>query len=242
MASAATLQIENLGTKTLQKGQVSKDILAVAKADYLTLLRGIAAQDTAAQIRIGNSPTNIIVDNRPGKPIDEAVFSVQVFFVDAALIRRALIEAWREVQMASRRVTGATADRYEVWAGGRGGDRVLGSSPASVQLSAIKPGVGLMIVGPMVAHTRKYRFFDRSGNRMMRKTRAKKYANRVAAGQSIMVRQSLQELVVAKLKRQFRALNISEVWVDVPDLNPAGKSSVNKVPAIYIGSKRRGRI
>lgn len=242
MASAAALQIQNLGTKTLQKGQVSRDILEVAKADYLTVLRGIAAQETAAQIAIGNKPTNIIVDNRPGKPITEATFSIQVFFIDAALIRRALIEAWREVQMASRRVTGATVGRYEVWAGGSGGDRMLAPSPASVKASDITPGVGLMIVGPMVPHSRKFRFFDRSGKRMMRQTRAKKYANRVAAGQKIMVRQSIQEIVVAKLKRQFRSLTIAEVWVPVPDQNPAGKSSVTKVPAIYIGSKRRGRL
>lgn len=238
MASAAALQIKNLGTKTLQKGQVSKDILEVAKADYLTVLRGIAAQETAAQIAIGNKPTNIIVDNRAGKPITEATFSVQVFFIDAAMLKRALVDAWREFQMLSRRVTGRTADQYQVWSYSRTGDKFMASTPAGVQLADIKPGMGLMIVGPMVAHTRKYRFFHSSGKRMTRVSRNKKYAH--LAG-PVMVGKSIHEVVEMKLRRLYRALKISEVWIDVPNLNPAGQSSVDKVPAIYIGS-RKGRL
>ena len=217
---------------------MSKDILEVAKADYLTVLRGIAAQETAAQIAIGNKPTNIIVDNRAGKPITEATFSVQVFFIDAAMLKRALVDAWREFQMLSRRVTGKTADQYQVWSYSRTGDKFMAATPAGVQLADIKPGMGLMIVGPMVAHTRKFRFFDRTGKRMMRKTRAKKYANSSTPG---MVGRSLHEMVVSSIKKKYRALKVSEVWVDVPNLNPAGKASVTKVPALYIGS-RKGRI
>lgn len=241
MASAAALQIANLGTKTLQKGQVTKDILEVAKADYLLLLRGIAAQETAAQIAIGNKPTNIIVDNRPGKPIDEATFSVQVFFIDAAMLKRALVDAWREIQMLSRRVTGKTADQYQIWSYSRTGDQFMAATPSGVQVADIKAGMGLMVVGPMVAHTRKYRFFDRAGRKMQRQSKAKKYAARIAAGQKIMVGRSIQTMVVSILKKKYRALRISEVWINVPDLNPAGKSSVDKIPAIYIGS-RKGRI
>ena len=242
MASAATLQIENLGTKTLQKGQVTKDILAVAQADYLTLLRGIAAQEVAAQIALGNKPTNIIVDGRPGKPITEATRSVVVYFIDAAMLKRALIDAWREFQMLSRRVTGKTADQYEIWSFSKAtGDRFMASTPAGVQVADIKQGMALQIVGPMVAHTRKYRFFDRSGQRMQRQSRALPYASRIAAGQKIMVGRSLHEMVVSTIKKKYRALKVAEVWIDVPDLNPAGHSSVTKVPAIYIGS-RKGRI
>lgn len=242
MASAKALQVQNLGTKILRKGQLAKDILVVAEADYLTVLRGIAGQEINEQISIGNKPANVIVDNRQNKPITQALYSVRVFFLDVAMMISAAKSAYGELQRVNRRVTGKTAGEYEVYVQTEGRVTLVGSDPGSLNSGNVKLGTGIYIVGPMVPFTRKYRYMMGSGvEARFRRSKAKRYSKWKARDKPL-VQRSIHELAAMSAQRKHVNVNIVDTFVQSRNLNPGGKVAVDRVPAVAIWSRRRGRI
>lgn len=242
MASVATLQIENLGTKTLQKGQLVKDILSVAEADYRTVLAGITAQEIAAQVAIGNKPSNVIVDGKANKPINQVQFSTVTYFTDVQTMLNAIADVWREVHRLSEVSTGQTIAQWQIWRSTRGGDMFVANSPSSIRPDTVTRAGGFMVAGPLVPHTRKYRFVTPGGvEAKYRMSRNKKW-KRLAAKDRPRVKRSLHEIVVTMMRRKYPGLGFAEAWIKVPNLNPSGKTPVNKIPTVMVWFKKKGAV
>jgi len=103
-------------------------------------------------------------------------------------------------------------------------------------------GSGLVrIVGPMVPHTRKYRFQFGSGQAMTRKSKsAKRYGK--AWGGKQKVAMSIHEATIKTMSGKYRGFKFSDAWVNVGELNTKGSTPVNRVPTVTISQKKRGRI
>jgi hypothetical protein len=203
-----------------QRGPVYKEVLEVAQADYQFMLRAIAAQEIQAQIKIGNPPTNIIVDGRARKPINTATKSVVAYFNDAATVLEALKATWIVLQAMARRVTGHTVSQFEIWIG----ERRVATDPSGVSLAMLQKGRPVRIVGPMVAHSRKYRWLFQG-----RAPKTKKPTD-------------LHNAVIRRMKSKYRSLSFYDYWVNTRELNVTGFTSVNRIPTISISMKRKGRI
>ncbi len=238
-----TIDIATIGTKTLKKGQVAKDILSVAEADYKTVLRGIAAQEIAAQQAIGNNPTNIIVDGKKNGSVSQANYSVVAYFVDSKSMVAALNDVWRELHSLARRITGRTAGAFEVWASeGPGRARKAGNDPSAVNPDAIGIRTGLYAVGPMVSYTRKYQWLYGHGPRKVN-TRRKKYGQKgVATRDRPKVPLTIHEQAARNVQRKYPWLRITDAWLEVPNQNPSGSTPVTRVPGVGIWSRRKGRL
>lgn len=240
--SEAAIQLKPLKTKVLRKGQLAHDLIEVAEADYPVVLRGIAAQELNAQIAIGNKPSNIIVDGRPNKPISQAMYSVRVFFLDVAAMIAAAKSAYDELQRINRRVTGRTAGLYEVYTQTDGRLALVGSNPNSLNSNNVKMGTGIYIVGPMVPFTRKYRYMMGSGTKArFRRSKAKRYSKWKARDKPL-VQRSIHELAAMTTQRKFVNVNVVDTFIQSQNLNTGGKTIVDRVPAVAIWSRRRGRI
>jgi hypothetical protein len=244
MAQPEIIKGYNSTRKVLKKGQLVKDVIQVAENDYLALLRGTAAQETAQQIKIGNKPTNLIVDNKRGKKIDQALYSIKVHFFAAEDILKALNEAWAIMQRLMVRATGETASRLEVWQGRYNKKPVrVGSNPAAVSISSLAPYIGTYIVGPMAPNTRKFRWLT-TGKRTFRASRRKEL-NGLKAREKPKVPHSIHEMTIRIMKQRYPQLIFADAWVDTYNLTPGARSkrtTVNRVPTIAIWARSKGGI
>jgi hypothetical protein len=220
-------------TRTLEK-----DVIEVAEADYLFVLRSIAAQEIAEQARLGNKVTNLIVDGSGNKPITAAQRSVRALFVQPAVLIRAITEAWDLLmrlarvgdpsrQSRSQRAIVAR-ERFGVVIG-----RQLIGTPAGLTEAAImrNPRAAVRIVGPAVEYARRYRFMYLVRGTLPMRTRRGKGR----AGEKIRVPVSLHQYVVRQMKRRYPMLQWSDPWVPV-----GGLRGVDKLPAISVRQQGRG--
>ena len=139
----------------------------------------------------------------------------------------ALKDAWNILMGPARVKTGYSKRHFEVWLDGRS----VGSQPSAVTDNMLTAKSVLRIVGPTVPHTRKYNGWlaESKFTRTNRKTKATTAI-------------SLYEGVVRQVKRRYSTLTISEGWVDMPNLNPQGRTPVTRMPGLRIGIPRRGRL
>lgn len=241
MARQQTLQSEVLSSKVLKKGTLAKDILSVAYEDYPIVLRGIAAQETAEQVAVGNKPTNILVDNRKGKKIDEALYSIKVSFVAVEDIQDAVHALWQEMQRLMMRSTGETARHLEVWQGiAFRKAHYVGNSPSVVTTASLTPRTGTYIAGPMTANTRKFRWLSSAGKKF--KASRRKELKGLKARDKPKTTMAVQEVAIRNVKRRYPQLSIVYTFITVPNLNTTGKTPVNRVPAIAVWARNKGRI
>jgi len=240
MAAPEVIQGFNSTRKILKKGQLQKDLIQVAENDYLHLLRGIASQETAEQIRLGNKPTNIIVDKRRNKPISQATFSIQVFFVTATDMINALKDGWAMMQRLMARETGLAAKSLEVWQSQNGKNSRAGNHPSSIREAGITRGTGLYIAGPMVPYSRKFQWQSSRGKKFAPSRRSELKGMKAAARPKTTV--SIQTQVAKMLRSKYPQLRFVVAWIDVPNLNTSGKTAVSKVPTIGIWQAKKGRI
>jgi hypothetical protein len=217
-----------LPTRRTGTGSIKKEVIEIAEADVLYLLRTIATAEVANQIQLGNPPTNMLIDGKQGTDIQSAKYSVRVFFNSTRLMIAALKDCWNVLMGPARVKTGYSKRHFEVWID----DHPVGSQPSVVTEEMIaKPGTALRIVGPRVPHTRKYQWMvgGKGFTRTNRKTKA-------------VTAMTLYEGVVRQVKRRYKTLTISEGWVNVPNLNTSGRTTVNRMPGIRIGGKKKGRL
>ena len=213
--------------RSSQRGSVAKEVIEIAEADVVFMLRHIATTEIAGQIQIGNPPTNMLIDGKEGTNIQSARYSVRAFFTNRRLMLSALKEAWNILMGPARVKTGYSKAHFQVWVNGRS----VGNQPNAVTEEMLTPDSVVRIVGPTVAHTRKYQWMV-GGKQFTRTNRKTKATTGL----------SLYQGVVRQVKRAYRSLKISEGWVDVPNLNTKGKTSVTRIPGLRIGTQKRGRL
>lgn len=213
--------------RSSQRGPVSKEVIEIAEADVVYMLRHIATTEIAGQIQIGNPPTNMLIDGKSSTNVQSARYSVRAFFGNTKLMIVALKDAWNILMGPARVKTGYSKSQFEIWVDGRS----VGNQPGAVNESMLKADSVLRIVGPRVAHTRKYMWMV-GGKQFTRTNRKTKATTGL----------SLYEGVVRQVKRNYRSLKISEGWVDVPNLNTKGKTAVTRMPGLRIGTQKRGRL
>jgi hypothetical protein len=169
----------------------------------------------------------MLIDGKAGTNIQSARYSVRAFFNNTRLMIVALKEAWNILMGPARVKTGYSKRHFEVWLD----NRSVGNQPNAVTEAMLKPDSVLRIVGPTVAHTRKYMWMV-GGKQFTRRNRKTKAVTGL----------SLYEGVVRQVKRTYRSLKISEGWVDVPNLNTKGRTAVTRIPGLRIGTQKRGRL
>lgn len=197
---------------------ISKDIVECAEKDYQHILRSIAAQEIQQQIALNNKPSNIIVDGRGGKPINTAEKSVVAYFTDAAVVIKALNEAWTMIHGFARKDTGRSAGQFEIWIN----NKMVGTDPSAVKAGDIQRRPAVRIVGPMVAHTRKYQWLF-GGKKPKMKTP-----------------KTIHQMTAQRMRSKYKMLHFVDPWVDTRDLNPKYKTRVKRVPSLTIIAKRKG--
>ena len=213
--------------RSSQRGSVAKEVIEIAEADVVFMLRHIATTEIAGQIQIGNPPTHMLIDGKAGTNIQAARYSVRAFFTNRRLMLSALKEAWNILMGPARVKTGYSKSHFQVWVNGRS----VGNQPNAVTEEMLTPDSVVRIVGPTVAHTRKYQWMV--GGKQFTRTNRKTMATTGL---------SLYQGVVRQVKRAYRSLKISEGWVDVPNLNTKGRTSVTRIPGLRIGTQKRGRL
>lgn len=230
--------------KTLRKGALSKDIIEVAEKDYLTLLRGIAKQDTAQQIALGNTPSNIIVDGKDSRNIDAAKFSVRVLFVDTKAMIAALTAAYNMLQDIGAENTGYTKSQYKIYQSNKRGEapKYVADSPGGVNTANFNSDTVLIVAGPFVPWTRKYRFWTRQGVELKtRMRRGKKFAG-MAKETRPRVQLDIYQTVAQKVRRQYPFLLVKEWWIKTDNLSPGRPTAVDRVGGVAVLLNKRGRV
>jgi hypothetical protein len=100
----------NVGGQAGTRQTFGADVMLQSRADLHSMLVGIAGEDTAQQIRLGNRPQLVEVDNRTNKPLDQAQRKVVVLF-GTVLARAAMRMVETELRNAISRSTVARSGR-----------------------------------------------------------------------------------------------------------------------------------
>jgi len=91
------------GSGTVRE-ELTKDVNDWARSDIILLFRKDAADTVAQQIKLGNPPTVAVIDKTKGKPITEAVRTIDITFGDA-LKPKALAVVESELRKAIEKST-----------------------------------------------------------------------------------------------------------------------------------------
>lgn len=211
---------------------LDKTVFEVGVEDLQTIVRQLGAQVIKEQIDLRNPPTSILVDGRGNRPIDTATRRVQAFFADKAALRRAVYEAWAQIQSLTRVATGRAAGSYELWYN----EKRVGRTPAAVEtyLDRFQPGKDYFrIVGPVLVYGRKIYWNPKGKPRLKKKTVLR---TRFATFKTVSVR-GIMERVEQSMRRRYRYLAIAEDWVNTNALPKDGRT-----PGLWIGFKRKGSL
>jgi hypothetical protein len=226
-----------------QRGLIAKDILQIAEKDYLYVLRSIAAQEIAGQARMGNKPTGTVVDGSRGKAIDQATRSVVVWFADRKSMADA-ISAARDALMANgRRVTGQTLGALRFYYSVGKGGAVSPGEPSAITQSVANPSALDLYVALPLAHVPKWQWLTRSGARGQRRTRNRTLLRfaRATRQKAQMVARSVFDQSARQVQGRFRSLDVTAIYLSVANLNIGGRTPVDRIPAIRVRMKVRGR-
>jgi len=228
-----------------EKNAIRRDIIEVAQRDYLHLLRTIAKEEIEYQKEIGNPPTAMLVDNRAGTHVEEATRSVRVWFADRKSLADAAFAARNALQLNGRRVTGRTlfVGLRHYYSVGAGGELQQISDPRSIALSFPNPAALDLYVAIPLAHVRAWQWLNASGRRAKRRTRNKQLLRWAKASKTKAQRVSASvfEKSAKQVQRMYPNLDVKDVYLQVPDLNTRGRTPVDRIPAIKVCLKIRGR-
>jgi hypothetical protein len=211
---------------------LDKTVLEVAERDLPFIVSRLSSLLIADQVRLGNPPTNIIVDNRGRTPITQAKRRVQAFFADKAALRRAVYEAWNKIQSLTRVATGRAAGSYELWFN----EQRIGRTPAAVEtyLDRFNPAKDYFrIVGPVLVYGRKVYWNPKGKPKFKKKTvlRTKSAVFKLVSIRGIM------DQTEQTLRRRYRMLAITEDWVTTKALPKDGRT-----PGLWLGFKKKGTL
>lgn len=222
-----------------QKGAIYRDVLQVAEKDYKHLLRSIALEEVGAQAQMGNKPTGMIVDGRRGD-IEDVTRSIVVWFADRKSMSDAIIAARDALVRAGRSVTGRTIGALSFYYSVGAGGAVTPGDPAATAATIANPHALDLYVTLPLGHVRKWQWMGAGGQRLTRRSRNKKWRY-LQRKQKPMVSRSVFEIAQIQTQRRFRSLDVEYIYLSVQNLNPGGRTSVDRIPAIKVRMKVRGR-
>ncbi len=244
------------------KGRTKKNQFSVMVPDESFLsetIRLVAATEIQKQIKIGNDPQNIIVDNQD----TQADFRILTLFSDTRTIAHAAHNVITELKRVTRRLTGNAKISYEVWFikdtynTGDGGKRIWphASMISRAQLEKLAERLGkypngrIVIAGPMVPYGRKLYWNpiseDKKGNSKIEKGRAR-YAAGYDADTGMLQRvrvgnnrdTNMRDLVIGRVKGRYPGTVIIGKWVH----SSFSYNGDNRWPGIGIGLKTKGKL
>lgn len=231
-----SIRLEELSHKYDPKLRLDKTVLAVALLEDLPhAVRQVAVQATREQIRMGNNPTNILVDNRGNRPVTEAKFRVQVFFSDREKLYNALVDTWDKVQKLTPVKSGRAIGSYQLWFKRASIGPMPGAlSQAKRLISTMNPAKdGFHIVGPVLVYGRKV-YWNPKGKQRFRKT--VKLRLKTSVFKTVRIR-GIMDQVEQSIRRKWKQFAIAEDWVITKSLPKDGRT-----PAIYVGFKKKGTV
>jgi hypothetical protein len=229
--------------KSSERGALLRDMLEVAEADYTFVLRALALQEIAGQAKLGGKPTGSVVDGRSGKPITEATRSIVVWFADRAMLAAAITAARDALARNGRRLTGRTIGTLSFYSSVGKGGAITQGDPSTVAARAANPAALDLYVTAPLPHVRRWQWFGKTGERLQRASRNKalvRYA-RAMKRKPMQVSASVFEIAARQVQAKFRALDVLFVYLRWPNLNPGGGTAVDRIPAIKVRMKVRGR-
>jgi len=213
----------------------------------------IAANEIMREIKNGNNPQNIIVDNRDSKPFNEADFRVTALFSDSKVIAIAAYEVLRTLKKLTRVDTTLARSSYEVWTV-KGindpGTRVyknanfVSRSSFEKLAEGLPPNGRIVIAGPMVDYGRKLYWNPKSSRKL--KGRARYHAAyEESTGKFLRTRlgtrdTSMKDLLLGRVKRKYPGALIIGRWVKGKSVGQ--HKNGNRWPGIAIGLKSKGRL
>ena len=123
----------------------------------------IAASEIKAQMKIGNNPKNLIIDNKDYKPFNQAEFRVTALFTDARIIAMAAFQVIKELRSVTRKLSGLARSSFEIWTvedySDPGRYRVNAQNASINTLeklaNTLPPTGRIVIAGPMTDYGRK---------------------------------------------------------------------------------------
>jgi hypothetical protein len=137
-------------------------------------------------------------------------------------------------------VTGHTVDKIRTfYSVGRGGAIIPGSP--EIALSIPNPAALDLWVALPAVHVRRWQWWGKSGQRLMRASRDKRRRYNRGIGGARMVSRSVFELSAQQVQRRFPSLDVTDKYLQVSNLNVGGKTAVDRIPAIKVCMKIRGR-
>jgi hypothetical protein len=231
--------------KTITRGALYKDIVEVAEGDVLHVLRELSRQEIVGQIEKGNPPISITVDKTKGKPIAQAMREVHAFFADREALIAAAIAARNALQFNGRRVTGRTlgAFAFYIQVGKSGALKQVGDIRSTVQNEKRVGALNIYIMAQVV-HVRAWQWYGSQGQRLKRLTRDANYIRRSkATGIPVQkkVSHSVFEVAVDQVDARFASVDTWLEYINVSNLNAKGITPVDRIPAIGLCIKRKGR-
>lgn len=192
--------------------RLDKMIVECGEQDLRFAIGAIFAQELDQQKRLGNPPSNVLVDGSGFKPLSTVRRNARAYFVNKESIRMAAEDALRLVALLTRYKTGRARSSIAVWIN----DSPAGSIAAAV--ARMGPDDRIRIVGPSVEYGRKL-YWNPDG---------------VAKFSKRGIRRSILDIAIRRLKSRHKGLWIAEQWVDTPELG--------RTPALAIGQRFRGRL
>lgn len=216
------------------RGDIDKFVYDVAFDDLLTTLRYVAATEIKEQIDIGNTPTNILVDNRSGtyRSIDAAQKRVQAFFADTNEILAALDEAWVEVRKLTPVYTGRSIASYQIWYN----NTVIGNNPTAARQFAARFNPAkdqFRIVGPVLIYGRKV-YWNPNGKVRLKKITV--FRSKALVVKKIRIR-GIMDLAAKKVQARHKSIQVAEAWVLTGALPKDGRT-----PAIVLSYRKKGSL
>jgi hypothetical protein len=246
-------QAFNLTPSLTKKGRVRKNTFQVLIPDATFLaetIQKIAAHEILKEKSHGNSPTNIIVDNRDSKPFNQAQFRVVALFADPKLIAIGASEVIRQLNSVTKRLSGRAQASFEIWTVSNTkdpGKKIMNASAANhatllALAESLPVGGRLVVVGPLVKYGRKL-YWSPKFARKAKGTRARYSAGYdIDSGKLSRVRTgdrdtNMRDLVIGRVRGKYKSLSIIGRWV-VGDM----VNGDNRWPGIAIGLKSKGSL
>lgn len=207
---------------------LDKMILEVSPKDFYAVLRGTFALEVRNQIRLGNNPSNLLVDGSPNKVASQMLRRGQAFFTNSRSVEAAAQYVYDEVKGLTRILTGAARQSIGVFLFSGGSVRSLSSvREAAKKLNSSNDAI--VIVGPSTMYGRKL-WWNPLGVTRLRKVSVYR-SKRVDVKK--VTRQSIGYIVINRARRRFPDCSIFERWVKTTKLGDT--------PGIAVRFKGKGK-
>ena len=221
--------------------------------DLGRVIQQIAASETRKQIQLGNPPQQIIVDNKKGKPFNEADYRIVVNFNDSKMIAHAAMGAIVALQKVIRKASGTASKAFQIWTvkDKRDPGKLAYSNGSAVSLTSLEnlaeglpPGGRIVVAGAMVDYGRKLYWNPKTRKNSKRTVRSRMAAYDADTGQILTVRstrtKNMNDIAVRAVRRKFPGISVIGRWVHAKSVGT--HRDPDKWPGIGVGLPQGRRI